>query len=344
MDNTGSTKLISDHSSQPFLFFLHNHQVYYFYHYCSMDSFISSQPPAQCTILPKHIQHNILRYIIQSYENPGNKGYRLSNLATVCKDWQLIVEETTFRHLTLQPSDLNDFSLVSRPERRHCIDHILLEIPIQEELPPNTDPFSPYYENPSNIYRQRYRKHKSEENNASFTSAVDSLWIFLAGWESHQLIVEIGIIPPLHSGKDAVHFQQEYSSYSRHYRNPSSNVFLQHQRILQHPPDKPKHKAVWKRHKERLFGTQPLELSSKFMNQFIQEEECAYSRVDGYGERTLPQVSSIRCLLIRRRYFPVIGAKALSQITDAACLARIVHIEQWRFADPALNYEWDKGD
>lgn len=77
--------------------------------------------------LPQEIRYEIIETIIHQ-KSPGWSSY-----ASVCKEWQLIVEKHNFRRLKLQPSCLGDFEDIIK-QRQHLVRHIWLDVELRDHI------------------------------------------------------------------------------------------------------------------------------------------------------------------------------------------------------------------
>jgi hypothetical protein len=81
---------------------------------------------------PPEVLLVILEEIIK--EERTQTSYDISRLATVCRSWQPIVEEYTFKHLVLGEATIPTFQMAisRRPMRLRCVEHIRLRIELPE--------------------------------------------------------------------------------------------------------------------------------------------------------------------------------------------------------------------
>ncbi|KAI1375988.1 hypothetical protein F4677DRAFT_459934 [Hypoxylon crocopeplum] len=125
---------------------------------------------------PREVQLMILKLVPGSY-------------ASVCKEWQAVIEKRNFRQLKLGVSCLNDFQrMTERP--RDLIEKIWLNV----ELLPYACRTCAMLESPT--FRER--------NNTIVRRAIYKLYAILSTWEptGHGLTLELSI----HSGSDPQHF------------------------------------------------------------------------------------------------------------------------------------------
>ncbi|KAL6807373.1 hypothetical protein GGI42DRAFT_351980 [Trichoderma sp. SZMC 28013] len=124
--------------------------------------------------LPPEIRIMILK-IVADQKHPG-----WASLASVCKEWQDVLEKINFRKLSLQVSCLDDFALLS-PQTRELVRHIYFCI----ELPRYT-------------YRCcSKRRSRLVDINSIVTNAVRKLFSILSMWEpAGNLALELNVYSP----------------------------------------------------------------------------------------------------------------------------------------------------
>lgn len=124
--------------------------------------------------LPAEIRIRILEKVANQ-KHPG-----WASLASVCREWQCVLEKINFHKISLQVSCLDDFALLS-PQKRELIRHIYFRV----ELP-----------------RYTYRccsKHRSHLNDVGplVTNAISKLFSILSIWESAgNLALELNAYSP----------------------------------------------------------------------------------------------------------------------------------------------------
>lgn len=242
----------------------------------------------------------------------------LSICACVCKRWQLIVEQRTFRHLILHPSDIEAFARLACPYRRGYIKHILLEIPIEDadDRKPRADALT------------------NEENALIFTQTVRHLWEVLSAWRDYRVTVELGIVSSFEIGMhdDYRNIRRAYSRFLEQGFSEAAlpDPHLEHLKRFEDPPTDPSWLDVWNWQKWRFLGTTPLEFD--FGRLLDREDQDAPH---------LPKAEVITRLLIRRRYFRNISAKALSQIFNATPCVEAIHLERWCYGRRRDDRKWD---
>ncbi|CAH0022701.1 unnamed protein product [Clonostachys rhizophaga] len=160
-------------------------------------------------LLPPEILLMILEEIIKEertlwYYTPTGDGkcYNISRLATVCRRWQPVVEEYTFKHLVLGEATIPTFQMAisSRPMRLRCVEHIWLRIELPEY---GCDVCgTEESEETAEAFYQR--------NNQIFSSCISNLFGVLSCWKpeihgcsrhiSRGLTLEICAISPSDNG------------------------------------------------------------------------------------------------------------------------------------------------
>ncbi|KAL6700850.1 hypothetical protein J3F84DRAFT_132712 [Trichoderma pleuroticola] len=124
--------------------------------------------------LPPEIRIMILK-IVANQKHPG-----WASLASVCREWQDVLEEINFHKISLQVSHLDDFAVLS-PQKRKLIHHIYFSI----ELP-----------------RYRYRccserRSRLVDINPIVNEAVRRLFSILSLWvPSGNLALELNVYSP----------------------------------------------------------------------------------------------------------------------------------------------------
>ncbi|RMJ07499.1 hypothetical protein CDV36_012897 [Fusarium kuroshium] len=265
---------------------------------------------ASCTaaaksVFPPEIELCILEWLIPPPHNTSKDRFaRPSNFACVCKAWQRIIEQSTFRHISLRPEHIPIFSRLTSPAsgRRGYVKHVLLEILALED----DDEASHNY------------------SATVFTRAVSTLWKVLSDWQhSHGLTVELGVFSSFETRMHRLHSflytpvpegdigsirTNPYTDYSSRFENPPTNqIFL----------------STWEWRKQCYLGSRSLEF------RFGEHESLYSARV-------------ITRLLIRRRYFRNIGPKALCYIFRASPCLEAIHLERWCYGRARSDEEWDK--
>ncbi|KAF4955242.1 hypothetical protein FSARC_11915 [Fusarium sarcochroum] len=269
---------------------------------------------AKHTIIPTEIQLNILAWLTKSHWNPNESKPRLSNYARVCKGWQSIVEQESFRHLTLHASDIECFERHVRPHRRGYVKHILLEICIEDCY--DRRPLNPGY--------------TDRKNSTTFTLAVWRLWQVLVTWKDHRLTVELGILSSFERRLASLHNEENYwpkpwSLAQDQGGNLSMIPHIDHLATFNLPPTDGMFIIGWNWQRSGLLGRAPVEFNSNTL----------------LG-RDLPKVEVIARLLIRRRYFCNVSPNTLAQIFGSAPYTEVIHVERWCYGMGRRDSEWDE--
>ncbi|KAJ3536683.1 hypothetical protein NM208_g553 [Fusarium decemcellulare] len=271
--------------------------------------------------LPPEIQVFILERLMEPDERSNGSKYHRSICAGVCKGWQQIIERRTFRHLTLQPSDITKFSRLADPSRRGHIKHILLEIPVK-----SSSGMWPYNPVPTH-----------EENNAVFTRAVQHLWEVLSTWRGHHITLEIGIYSSFETMAYNDGCENSRKAYSKFLEYGPSGVALPDLHLVQlkcfqDPPSDISALDIWNWRNWSLLGHDSLAFDDgKLLDDSDQDAR----------HFILPEAEVITHLLIRRRYFRNISAKSLSRILKAAPCLETIHLERWCYGRRHQDTVWD---
>lgn len=125
---------------------------------------------AQFTSLPNEIKDYIINCIIQTSPESA------ASCASVCREWQFLVETRTFRQLCFDQSDLENVRRIVTPTRQAYVCQIVFMAGLPE------------YDAEYRLYRGLYMidEETTEEqraNNRAFTDAVIGLFETLAGWD-----------------------------------------------------------------------------------------------------------------------------------------------------------------
>ncbi|KAK7935126.1 hypothetical protein PG985_000621 [Apiospora marii] len=81
------------------------------------------------TAFPAEIRHMILEIIVNQ-KHPG-----WASLASVCREWQYVLEKANFRKVKLGVPCLNDFERIATPQKREIIQHICFDIELPRYKP-----------------------------------------------------------------------------------------------------------------------------------------------------------------------------------------------------------------
>lgn len=255
-------------------------------------------------VFPLEIELYILQWLIAPHNTSKDRLARPSNFACVCKAWQRIVEQSTFRHISLRPEGISAFERLVGPasSRRGYVKHVLLEIQVWEY------DHEPCY----------------HHNNYIFTRAVSHLWEVLSTWRNHSLTVELGIFSSFETRMHQLDLQ--YSDRLREGEPESllGNPHTDHASRFENPPTDPLFLDEWKRQKRSYLGSRALEFE--------------------FGQHhSLLSAPVITRLLVRRRYFRNISAKAFCDMIRAAPSLEVIHLERWCYNRTRSDKEWDKG-
>ncbi|KAH6976488.1 hypothetical protein BKA56DRAFT_633683 [Ilyonectria sp. MPI-CAGE-AT-0026] len=272
--------------------------------------------PQNILDLPPEIQLSILEWLMEPRNYPNGSKTCLSTCASVCKRWQLIVEQRTFRHLILHPSDIEAFARLARSYRRGYIKHILLKIPIED----------------AEIFRDEALT--DDENTVIFTQTVRHLWEVLSTWRDYRITVELGIVSSfeVRMHDDYENIRRAYSRFLEQgfYEAALPDPHLEHLKHFENPPTDPSWLDFWNFQKWRFLGTTPLEFG---YGRLLDREDQDAPHI--------PKAEVITRLLIRRRYFRNISAKALSQIFNATPCIEAIHLERWCYGRRRHDRKWD---
>jgi len=145
--------------------------------------------PSRWTSLPAEIRLMILEAITQQ-KHPG-----WASFASVCKEWQFVIEKQNFCRLKLHAPCLDDFkSIFRQSKRRRLIRYILLDVQLPEYS--------------FRICKREESMTSSDRNGSTISKAIWKLFDILSAWESgpeherRDLTLELSA----HSPSDSKHW------------------------------------------------------------------------------------------------------------------------------------------
>ncbi|ROW13720.1 hypothetical protein VPNG_04605 [Cytospora leucostoma] len=119
---------------------------------------------AQLTSLPNEIKDYIINCVIQTSPETA------ALCASVCRDWQFLVERRAFRHLNFDQSDLENVRRILTPTRQAYICQVYFVALLPE------------YDANHRIYKEETTEEQ-RANDCAFTDAIIGLFETLAGWD-----------------------------------------------------------------------------------------------------------------------------------------------------------------
>jgi hypothetical protein len=239
------------------------------------------------TSLPAEIRLMILEAITQQ-KHPG-----WASLASVCREWQLVIEKRNFHQLKLQASCLDDFKrLIVR--QRNLIRHIRLDIELPKYL--------------CRACTRNESISRAGRNSSKFIKGIWKLFRVLSTWEPAKgLTLELNAYSPSDSdhwfknwyfasddegNQDGTLAQQTHSNW-----HDPEHGWIDGQQVTAPPSE-----AI-----QRLFGRVYLDF-----------------------QKELPQVDSVTCFIIRRQLRRCLALRSLHHVMSK--LGRLEHLiyEPWR--------------
>ncbi|ROV96322.1 hypothetical protein VMCG_07667 [Cytospora schulzeri] len=120
----------------------------------------------QLTSLPYEIRDHIIRCVFQTSPESA------VSCASVCREWQVLVEKRTFRHLKFDHSGLENVRRILTPTRQGYIRQIHFEALLAE------------YDPMHRMYREEGETTEVQRaNNRAFTDAIVGFFEILSGWD-----------------------------------------------------------------------------------------------------------------------------------------------------------------
>lgn len=137
------------------------------------------------TSLPAEIRLIILE-LVAHQKHPG-----WASLASVCREWQVILEKSNYRKLKVPSSRLGEFKSMVPPHKRQLVRHIWFDIELRR-------------------YSTRCcskRRSLLKNMGLSVTKAIWKMYSILRSWEpANELTLELNVVCPT----DSEHFFQEF--------------------------------------------------------------------------------------------------------------------------------------
>lgn len=249
---------------------------------------MASHGSTSWTSLPAEIRLRILGHI--THEKP----HGWVSLASVCKEWQTVVEKENYRKLKLRSSRLGEFESMVPPQKRQLIRHIWLDIELRR-------------------YGTRCcsKRHSSMKTmGCTVTKAIRRIYSILSSWETgNELTLELNVVCPsdhehwfsnLHFSSDCVDDGEESAKrYEADY-----------------PHHDPRH--GW------LHGAQVEVAENSAMSQLLYP-----IRLDEFDAKPLPTVKAVTQFVIRRQLRRRILSFSLAELLEKLpCLENVVY-EPW---------------
>ncbi|KAL6901237.1 hypothetical protein GGI43DRAFT_433939 [Trichoderma evansii] len=131
--------------------------------------------------LPAEIRITILE-LVAHQKHPG-----WASLASVCRQWQDILEKANYRKLKIRSSRLGEFTSMVPPNKRHLIRHIWFDIELRRY----------------NLRCCSNWRSTMEHTGRTVTKAVRKIYSILSSWEAaNELTLELNVVCP----SDSEHF------------------------------------------------------------------------------------------------------------------------------------------
>lgn len=251
---------------------------------------------------PPEIRLMILSTIAQQ-KYPG-----WASLASVCREWQNVVEKVNFYRIKVQVSCLDDFEQIFSPQRTNIIHHICFTI----ELPRYTS-------------RCCSKRNSRPIRISSICSeGIWKLFSILSNWEpANHLTLEINVYSP----SDCEHWFKNIQLSSDN-TDDDEDVMIPHHGPHHGPHHDPPH--GWK------YGQQVKAPPRSAISRIFRPIRLAF-------HNTLPRVNTVTCLIIRRQLRRCISLSGLSLLLNS--LGRLEHIsyEPWAPLEATKREFHDRG-
>lgn len=131
--------------------------------------------------LPPEIRRMILQSLMDT--TTTKKGFPLATAASVCREWQEVIEESNFESLQILSKDLFDFDAYVRGSRRKWLRRLYFRV----ELP----------KYPRRLAHSPETHEEQEDNDVAFTTSVWGLFHTLSQWDTgHRLVLELSAHSP----------------------------------------------------------------------------------------------------------------------------------------------------
>ena len=258
------------------------------------------------TSFPAEIRLMILS-IIAYQKYPG-----WASLASVCREWQCVLEKANFYKMKLGVPCLDDFESMASPQKRGMIHHICLNV----ELPRYTSTCC------------SKRRSPSVQISSIVSSGIWKLFAILSTWRpATHLALEINVYSP----SDCEHwFKNLYlSSDDLEHDGDATTADAARATI---PRTIPHHDLVHGWENGHQVKGPPRSAVLRL-----------YRRIRLLFDETLPRVEAVTCLIIRRQFRRCISPLGMSQLLGSLGSLEHISYEPWAPYDPANREFHDRG-
>ncbi|KAK4063431.1 uncharacterized protein Triagg1_9451 [Trichoderma aggressivum f. europaeum] len=284
--------------------------------------------------LPVEVRQQILRWVILPSSGKRCNGPKVARFATVCREWQEIVETCTFRRLVLDPSSVSELAAIVRrnDSRLGYIRKLWLQVKLARYTCPACD-------EPEDRATQYY-------NNTIFTTCIQSLLETLKLWDpARHGVWGITLTLSISSPSDTEHrlnrfeIKDDYPFlYAEDLDDLKPSIFDFHKMNAVNPMNIYFHgdglPPLYNEHITRIQGT-PLRLQAQRNNR---------GRFVTQHKTSLPAVPMIKGLVIRRQFRREIHVGSLSQLLGQSFIAlEWLRFERTISLNPCQQMSFDRG-
>ncbi|KAL6701427.1 hypothetical protein J3F84DRAFT_354800 [Trichoderma pleuroticola] len=283
--------------------------------------------------LPVEVRRQILSWVILPGSGNRCNGPKVARFATVCREWQEIVETCTFRRLVLDPSSLSELAaIVGRNDSRlGYIRKLWLQVKLARYKCPACD--TP--EDRATQYR----------NNMIFTTCIQSLLETLKLWDpARHGVWGVTLTLSISSPSDTEHrlnrfeIKDDYPFLYAEDLDLKPSIFDFHKMNAVNPLNIYFHgdglPPLYNEHVKRIQGT-PLQL---------QAQRNDRGRFVNRHKTGLPAVPMIKGLVIRRPFRREIHVGSLSQLLGQSFIAlEWFRLERTISLNPGQQMSFDRG-
>ncbi|KAL6821042.1 hypothetical protein J3E69DRAFT_357362 [Trichoderma sp. SZMC 28015] len=283
--------------------------------------------------LPVEVRQQILNRVILPSSGKRRIGPKVARYATVCREWQEIVETYTFRRLVLDPSSLSELAaIVGRNDSRlGYIRNLWLQVKLARYTCPACD--------------KPEDKATQYCNNMIFTTCIQSLLETLKLWDPARhgvwgIILTLSISSPSDTEHRLNRFEMkdDYPFLYAEDLDLKPSIFVFHKMNAANPFNIYFHgdglPPLYNEHVKRIQGT-PLRL---------QAQRNHRGRFVNRHKTSLPAVPMIKGLVIRRQFRREIHVGSLSQLLGESFIAlKWFRFERTISLNPCQQMSFDRG-
>ncbi|KAL7913768.1 hypothetical protein GGI35DRAFT_224400 [Trichoderma velutinum] len=283
--------------------------------------------------LPVEIRQQTLSWVILPSSGKRCNGPKVARFATVCREWQEIVETYTFRRLVLDPSSLSELAAIVR-RNDSCLGYIR-KLWLQVKLARYN---CPACDKPEDKTTQYY-------NNMIFTTCIQSLLETLKLWDpARHGVWGVTLTLSISSPSDTEHrlnrfeMKDDYPFLYAEDLDLKPSIFDFHKMNADNPLNIYFHGGglppLYNEHVKRIQGT-PLRL---------QAQRNDRGRFVNNHKASLPAVPMIKGLVIRRQFPREIHVGSLSRLLGQSFIAlKWFRFERTISLNPCQQMSFDRG-